>query len=99
MAKFKKGRRPHNAGKGHEFETVGELFNSLAAEPKTVTVNGEEVQMSWAERSFRLTIDRALSGNRRDLAHLLRLMIKHPSIGGSYRWRQIVVIGETLARC
>jgi hypothetical protein len=53
--------------------------------------------MSWAERSFRLMLDRALAGNRRDLAQLLRLMIDHPSVGGSYRERTVIFMTETLA--
>jgi hypothetical protein len=64
---------------------------------KPVTINGKVVEISWAERSMRLMIDRALAGNRRDLAQLLRLMIEHPSISGSYRERQVTFIRGPLA--
>jgi hypothetical protein len=64
---------------------------------KRVTINGKEVEISWAERSLRLTIDRALAGNRRDLAQLLRLMIEHPSISGSYQERHVTFIRGPLA--
>jgi hypothetical protein len=92
-SKFEKGRRPHNALKGQEFGDVGDLIRNLAAEAKRVTIDGEEVEMSWAERSFRLTIERAIAGNRRDLAHLLRLMIKYPSIAGPGRGRTQIFLG------
>jgi hypothetical protein len=82
---FKKGREPHNASTGEEFGNIAELVRRLAAETKRVRINGDDVAMSWAERSFRLAIDRALAGSRRDLAQLLRIMIDHPSIARSYR--------------
>ncbi len=95
---FQKGRRPHNARRGEDHSTVAELVCRLAAEKKRVSINGKEVEMSWAERSFRLTVDRALAGNRRDLAQLLRLMIEHPSVGGSYRERTVIFMSEALAK-
>lgn len=93
---FRKGRRPHNARDGREFGSVAELIQSLGAEIKQVKVNGAEVEMTWAERSFRLTIERALAGNRRDLAQLLRLMIDYPQIGTSYRERAVFFIRGVL---
>ncbi len=95
--KPKSGRRPHNAKKGEEFGNISELICRLGAEMKRVTINGKESEMSWAERSFRLTIDRALAGNRQDLAQLLRLMIEHPSISGSYRERQVIFLRGAVA--
>lgn len=92
----KSARRPHNARKGEDFADIGELMQKLAAETKRVVIDGKEVEMSWGERSFRLTVERALSGNRRDLAQVLRLMIKHPSVSGTYRLREIIIIGEKL---
>ena len=73
-------RRPHNAKSGHEFESLHELVNKLGAELKLANCNGEVVEMAWAERSFRAMVDRALVGNRRDLAQLLRHMIEHPRL-------------------
>jgi hypothetical protein len=96
-SQFQKGRRPHNAGKGEEFSSTADLVRILAAEKKRVTIDGKEVEISWAERSFRLTIGRALGGNRRDLAQMLRLMIQHPSIGASYRERHVIFLSATLA--
>ena len=96
--RFRKGRRPHNANLGQDFGSVGELVRSLGSEKKLVRIEGEDVEMTWAERSLRLTIERALTGNRRDLAHLLRLMMKHPAIGGTYRERQVCFIRGVLCR-
>lgn len=95
--RFKKSRRPHNATTGAEFSSIAELVEKLGAEKKRVTINGEEIEMSWAERSFRLTVDRAIAGNRRDLAHLLRLMIEHPQISRSYREHKIIFIRGAIA--
>src|SRR4051812_27375751 len=96
---FMAGREPHNSHKGFEFGNVAELATLLAAEPKKVMIDGREVEMSGAERSFRLTIERALAGNRHDLAHLIRLMIKYPSISGTSRKKQVIFIRGALARC
>lgn len=93
---FKKGRRPHNARK-EEFGDIAELVRKLGSEKKFATINGTEVEMSWAERSFRLTVDRAIAGQRRDLAALLRLMIKHKNIGGSYREHTVIYVSRALA--
>ncbi len=93
---FQNGRRPHNARKGEEFASFGELVRQLGAEPKRVKVNGKEVLMCWAERSLRLTLERALAGGRRDLAHLIRLAIQHPNIGGSFRETTVIFIRGSL---
>lgn len=95
--RFKKGRRPHNA-KVLEFETIADLVKCLGSERKRVALNGEEVEMTWAERSLRLTVDRALKGNRRDLAQLLRLMIKHPQISGPGRMTVVYFFRGALAK-
>ena len=94
---FKKGRRPHNASRGHQFESLGELVEKIGAETRRVNVDGKEVQMSRAERLARLTIDRAISGDRRDLAQMLRLMIEHPSLSGPGREKIHVIIGGKMA--
>ncbi len=65
-----------------------------------VTVDGREVEMSWAERSLRLTLERALKGNVRDIAELLRLMIKHPHVTGQGKLRiTYFVRGSVAANC
>ena len=61
---FKRGRRPHDA-KTLEFENVADLVRKLGAEKKRVMRNGEEEEMTWAERSLRLTVERAVNGNVR----------------------------------
>jgi hypothetical protein len=78
--KPRKKVRPHNARTGHEFASLHELVNKLGSEKKLANLHGVVVEMPWAERSFRTMVDRALEGNRRDLAQLLRLMIKHPRL-------------------
>ncbi len=94
--KFKRGRRPHNA-KVLDFDTIGDLVRKLGAEPKKVTVDGKEVEMSWAERLLRLTLERALKGNIRDIAQLLRLMIKHPHVTGQGKVRMVYFLSRSLA--
>jgi hypothetical protein len=93
---FKKGRRPHNA-KTLEFDNIGDLVRKLGAEPRRVLMNGKEVEMTAAERSLRLAIDRALKGNVRDLAALLRLMIKYPNVTGPGKLRMIYFVRGALA--
>ena len=95
---FKRGQRPHNA-KVLEFATIADLVRYLGAEQKKVTVNGKETKMSWAERSLRLTLDRALKGNVRDIAELLRLMIRHPHVTGRGKVRSLIIIRGALAKC
>ncbi len=75
-------RRPHNAKVDRDFDDIHELTRRLGSEMKRVTLNGEAIQMTWTERSLRLLVDRALAGNRRDLAQLLRVMIDHPNVTG-----------------
>ncbi len=75
-------RQPHNAKVDRDFDDIHELTRKLGSEMKRVTLNGEAVEMTWAERSLRLLVDRALAGNRRDIAQLLRVMIDHPNVTG-----------------
>jgi hypothetical protein len=89
---FQAGRRPHNA-KPLDFENVADLVRKLGSESKRVSLNGREVDMTWAERSLRLTIERAINGNVRDITQLLRLMIEHPNISGHGRLRCIIYLG------
>lgn len=75
-------RRPHNAKVDQDFDDIHQLTRRLGSEIKRVTLNGKPVEMTWAERSLRLLVDRALAGNRRDIAQLLRIMIDHPNVTG-----------------
>jgi hypothetical protein len=92
-----KRRRPHNAGTGEEFGSLDDLVRKIGAERTTVTINGEERKISRVERSIRLLIHRALGGNRRDLAHLLRLMKSNPRISSSHRERFVTIIRGAMA--
>ena len=96
--RFQKGRMPHNA-KVATYDDIADLVRAIGAEPKRATVRGEEVSMSWSERSLRLSIERAINGQTRDLIDLLKLMIKHPRITGPARMRQITVVRGALANC
>ena len=82
-----KRKPPHNAKLGHDYATLAELVRQVGSDRKLVTVAGETTEMSWAERSLRLTIDRALSGKVRDLELLLKLMAKYPATTGRGRMR------------
>lgn len=78
---MKKAKRPpHNAKIDND--DIHELARRLGSEMKRVIVNGEVTEMPWAERSLRLLVDRALTGNRRDIAQLLRIMIAYPDVTG-----------------
>jgi hypothetical protein len=94
---FRKGRRPHNSGAGHSFENLSQLVEKLGAEEKQFTVNGETVRMTAAELSFRRTVERALGGSRRDLAHVLRLVAEYPTISGAGQLESIMVINGAIA--
>jgi hypothetical protein len=95
--KPQKRGRPHNAKTGHEFESLHELVNKLGAEKKLANRDGEVVEMAWAERSFRAMVDRALAGNRRDLAQLLRHMIEHPRVSNRRATRAQYFVRGALA--
>ena len=96
--RFKKGRMPHNA-KVPTYADFGDLVRSVGAAPKSVTINGQEVSMPWSERSMRLSVDRAIKGQTRDLIDLLRLMIKHPQITGPVKTKFIYVMRGGFAGC
>ena len=78
-------KRPHNAKTGIKFDNLPELILRLGAEKKLVNLNGAETEMVWAERSLRLTVERALAGNRRDLLLLLKMMSRYPETTGAGR--------------
>ena len=96
--RFKQGRMPHNA-KVPTYADIGDLVRAVGAEPKSVTINGQEVSMTWSERSLRLSIELAINGNTRDLIDLVRLMIKHPQITGPVRTRLYTIIRGNLVGC
>ena len=78
----RKRRRPHNAKANIDYDDIPELIRKLGAERMTVKVGLEVREMSRAEAGLRQMVERALAGNRRDLAQLLTLMIKHPHTAG-----------------
>ena len=91
-SRFKRGRKPHNAAPATEHENVAELVQSVGSEPRKVLVAGRTVEMSRAERMLRLQIERAMQGKARDVTDVLRLMVKHPDMGCSFRTELVIVI-------
>jgi hypothetical protein len=90
--KPKTGRKPHNATQPADYSSLAELISKVGDEPRKVLVRGQEVNMSRSERLLRLQVDRALQGNVREVANIIRLMIKYPDIAASYREEKVVLI-------
>lgn len=91
-SQFKGGRRPHNVKPPQEISSLDDLVMKVGREPRKVTLNGEIVEMSRAERALRLKVDRALEGKARPVADLLRLMMKYPQISKSYKEETVIVL-------
>ena len=89
---FKRGRKPHNARPASEYQSVEEIVKRVGSEPRRVRLRGEEVEMSRAERTMRLQVERALEGKVREVAQLVRLMVKYPQIARSYTIKKTVFI-------
>jgi hypothetical protein len=79
------GRRPHNAKRTGEWNTLDELVAFVGKEPRQVMLNGKTVTMSRAERRLRDEVDRALKGEVRALKLIVQLMIKFPKVVSSTR--------------
>jgi hypothetical protein len=64
----------------------------VAGEPRQVLLNGEMTSLSRGERTFRLLVDRALAAKVRDVAHIIRLMIKHPDLAktSDEQWHVVI---------
>lgn len=75
-----KQRRPHNAKWEKEWNTLDELVALVGSEARQVTLGGEVVTMTRAERRLRDEVDKALKGEVRALKLILSLMIKYPTV-------------------
>ncbi len=91
---FKRGRKPHNARAPLEHDSLADLVRQVGSETRKVLKGGETVEMTRTERTLRLQVERALEGNKvREVASILRLMLKHPEIARSYRKEITIFIG------
>jgi hypothetical protein len=90
--RYKKGRRPHNARQSDDYLSLEDLVRKVASEPRKVMLRGKQVEMSRCERTFRLVVDRALDGRPREVAQLLRHMLKYPTLSKSFREEVVIFI-------
>ena len=95
--RYKPGHRPHNAVTPTD-HSLKDVVLRIANELHEVSINGEPRTISRAERVFRLTVERAVKGNVRDIAHLLRIIAKNPELAASERTDTIIFINGALAR-
>lgn len=72
-------RKPHNARVRH-FATLSEIVDEVGAEMRSFPTPDGSTKISRKQRLYRVMIHAALKDSDRDLAHLLRLMIKNPNI-------------------
>lgn len=90
-------RKPHNAKRAADVESLEELVARVGAELRRIPTSKSVVEMTRLERTLRLLVDRALEGKVRDVAHVLRLMLKHPSLAKSYREETVIVLSPVMA--
>lgn len=89
---FKAGRKPHNVPPPKQYDSLHELVKVIGSQPRTVFINGKSIEMSLAERTLRLQVNRALEGKVRDVAHILRLMMKYPNLAKSYKEKKVILM-------
>ncbi len=90
-------RKPHNARRAADVESLDELVARVGDELRRIPSSKGAVEMTRLERTLRLQVERALEGKVRDVAHLLRLMSKYPSVAKSYREETVIIINGPLA--
>ena len=90
-SRYKKGRRPHNARPADDYLSLEDLVQKVGSEPRKVMINGELVEMSRCERTLRLVIAKALEGNAREVAQLLRHMLKYPELSKSFKEEFVII--------
>lgn len=90
--RYKKGRKPHNARPSDDYLSLEELVRKVGSEPREAVLDGEVVEMSRCERTFRLMVGRALEGNAREVAQILRHMIKYPELSKSFKEEIVILI-------
>ena len=90
----KRRGKPHNADLP-DYESLAEMVEAIASEKRAVPTRTGEIVMSRRERTFRILIAKALADedNVRDLAQVLRFMIKYPDMASTYE-TVIVIRGK-----
>jgi hypothetical protein len=88
---YKKGRKPHNATPAADYLSLEDLVQKVGSGPRKVLIDGELVEMSRCERTFRLVIGRALEGNAREVAQILRHMLKYPELSKSFKEEFVII--------
>ena len=97
-ASARRRRKPHNAAVT-SFDSFSDLLEIIANAPRKATMDGEEVTITRREAFLRLSVDRALHGNVRELTKVLQMMSKHPKLAAAWRGQRIIFIRGELARC
>lgn len=95
--KTKRGRKPHNA-RTAEYGSFDELLAQMGAEPRTARVGEQEVMMPRTERLLRVMLARALDGNARDVAKVLQLMAKSPTLAATFRKEFVTVVSGIMCK-
>ena len=94
--RYKPGRRPHNAFTPAD-ASLKDVVLRIANERHEVTINGERQTMTRKERVFRLTVERAVNGNVRDIAHILSILAKHPALAASFQAETVYFFNGAMA--
>ncbi len=90
------GRKPHNAGT-NEYVSYNELLLRLAHEPRAVQIGDQQVTMPRVERLMRVMVERALQGNVRDIAKLLQMMARNPTLAATFRMQTVIHMSPSFA--
>ena len=83
--RFERGHVPHNRRALPHVESLEDVVKQVLSEPRKVLQNGKEVEMCLAERAIRLEVDKAVGGDTRAIARIVKLLIKHPKLSRSYK--------------
>ncbi len=94
--RYKPGRRPHNAVTPAD-RSLKDVVLRIANELHEVTINGKRRTMTRKERVFRLTVERAVNGTVRDIAHILSIVAKHPELAASFQIETVYFFNGSLA--
>lgn len=79
----KSRRKPHNAKAAGDYLSLADMVEAIASEKRKVPTCAGEVLMTRRERNLRLLVARALEGKVRELAQVLRIMIKYPDMAAT----------------
>jgi hypothetical protein len=94
--KFKPGRKPHNVAVPID-RSLKDIVLRVANERHAVTIDGVTRNISRMERTLRLTVDRAVKGNKKDILRLLQIVAKRPDMAASIRTDTIVFFNGAMA--